>query len=173
MGRRKTGYSFNTPVARDRYKEGQQYHPTIHKALKLRGWGWLDKATDEEDQRGIDYWWELSDRMYKIWPTFWDSGKKCRIVGVDYKVMFGDHLGVQSNMVDSDVDGYLFARVYTKKKEMRLYYINKKDFWNHPRLQSGINRHNEAYHYVHHKFTKTIAFYKLGIQTWNELEKED
>jgi hypothetical protein len=159
--------SFNSNRGQERYRKGQKYHDTLHEALRLRNWSFLDESTPEEDMDGIDYWWELSDRMYRKWPTRWTSGKPCRIAGVDYKIMFGDRLGVQTRMRNSKTDAYVFARVYPKLKKMHIHYINKEEFWSHPRLRIDVNRDGEEYAYIHKKYTSTVAFYNLGSQTFD------
>lgn len=154
--------SFKSNRGQERYRKGQKYHKMIHDFLKRRGWGWLDEATPEEDMEGIDYWWELPNKLYRWWTSTWTSGKPCNIAGVDYKCMFGDRLGVQTRMKESKNDGYVFARIYPKKKFVEVVYITKKNFWSHPRLRVDINRDGEEYAYIHAKYTRTRAFYLLG-----------
>jgi len=43
-----------------------------------------------------------------------------------------------------------------------VYYIGKKNFWNHPRLRIDVNKDGEEYAYIHTKYKGTQAFYKCG-----------
>lgn len=150
--------SYNSERGQYRYRKGQKYHEAIHAHLRKCDWVFLDEATPEEDMNGIDYWWEMSQRTCRYWPE-----PRWKITGVDYKVMFGDRLGVQTRMKESETDGYLFGRVFPKLKKIEVHYIRKKDFWNHPRLRKDVNKDGEEYAYIHRKYTGTRSFYFLGV----------
>lgn len=149
--------SFNSNRGQERYRKGQKYHKMIHDFLKQRGWSFADHATPEEDMQGIDYWWELPKKMYPWWPS-----KTWFLSGLDYKCMFGDRLGVQTRMKSGTNDGYVFARIFPKKKFVKVYYIKKQHFWNHPRLRIDVNRDGEEYAYIHIKYVSTRNFYGVG-----------
>lgn len=157
--------SFRSDRGQDRYKKGQKYHPVILNFLEKSGWEILGPSTEEEDMKGIDYWVELPKKMWRWFPKW--KGERIPVSTVDFKVMFGDRLGVQDRMKNGEVDGYLFARVFPKNKEIRLSYIRKVDFWNHPRLHKAVNKDGEHYSYIHSRFAKTIHWYSYSKFPFN------
>lgn len=153
--------NFDSNTGQDRYKKGQKFHEHMHFVLQQRGCELLGEGTPEEDMEGIDYWYEMPKRFANCWSR-WDGGSPCPIVAVDYKVMFGEHLGVQDRMRKSKTEAYVFGRVFPKKKLVAVYMISKERFWSHPRLRSRVNKHGEKYWYIHRDFVTTRDFHRLG-----------
>ncbi len=158
--------SYDSDKGQDRYKKGQKYHPYMMEVLERNKCELLGEGTPEEDMRGIDYWYEMSGQFRRIFPR-WDGGSPCPIMAVDFKVMFGEHLGVQQRMKKSETEAYVFGRVWPKKKKVAVFVISKKDFWSHPRLRTRVNRAGEEYSYIHRKYITTRAFYRLGSATFD------